>query len=197
MAGLPEKFRKSGEQAIATFDFFDVATGTGFKTFQCVDLIAASGTKKILTTTLIFGDNGITQFNSNPTDLDFDLDFEVPITLKGNCLINIQASSSSTFDTTLTVTLFHVDSDSNETQIGTPIGHLLSFADSATYVSLIYPIPLKHFKAGETFRMNLSTPDITGDLRWFHDPRNRLTLTGAGTLISAQLPVTLPIKLNF
>lgn len=99
--GVPLVYRKTGEQTITTYDFFDLADGSG----QVVLYGAVDSTGRdsfsggYLTRNTPYSDS-ITSSGAQLSgsywkdiDKDFDLDVNKPIVLKGTCSFNIPAWS--------------------------------------------------------------------------------------------------------
>lgn len=196
---LPTTYRKSGEGAIASYDFFDIAEGTGYVTF----FGAKTQSGFVLIKTAVNSDFVETTGISDTTDdvakfdEDFDLTLNIPKVVKGKLLVDVPATNdfqSGTAATTLSCkvkVLFRKWDGDNETEIanatsitravdsGTGIDHEKRFLIEVT-------IPRTKFKKGETIRVTLELyawEAVDNVLAWFaigHDPKSRAsTLTGA------------------
>ncbi len=91
--GIPIVYRKSGEGAIASYDFFDIAAGTGYETFYIGE---ASGAQ-ILTNVSFYSDRCAPRSdNSSPGggwilqhDNDYDVEINLPRIIKGEMICNV------------------------------------------------------------------------------------------------------------
>lgn len=189
--GIKNTYKTIAQPNFASFDFYDLFTGTGFKTFYGADVITGAGTQNfVLSPQVIYADTGISQGN----DLDFDLSFEVPIILEGDCMFNIWVVNSAPVSAAVQVDFKHVDALGTETQIGTQVSKTLTVNDTTDLLSGKYVIPLTRFKAGEKLRINLTK---AASFFWLFDPKNRNTLgeVTADKYINSQFTIILPLRL--
>ena len=192
--GIKRTYRGIPEPNLASYDFYDLATGTGYKNFYGADLSLSGASTYRLTTQTPYALVGSTSYYEVASDLDFDVTFEVPITLEGDCLVSVPITSGSNFTATLTLRFYKVDGVT-ETLIGEAMNASKALNNSSAIITWVYDMPLTHFKRGEKLRLNLigSNPGGTKILIYLHDPKSR-SLGAPATTIS-QLIVTLPIKL--
>jgi len=212
---IPVKFRKGGA-AISTYDFYDLASGTGIKVFYAGDVNCTvqdvPGTRT-LSTEKFYSAIGYSDSASAAGDYDFDVEFERPTTIKGDCIVNIpvmayNSGGAGYKSPTFTAGIKHWD--------GTTETHLISgaalvsiyataggTADRITAIKV--NIPKTHFKKGETLRLNVehtTAPEGAAELAIAHDPIGRLTigtgLAGGGTwtnttALTMQVPLVVDI----
>ena len=194
--GITRRYRGLPEQNLASYDFYDLATGTGYKTFLGIDTNTGAATKVYrLITNAYYPASGYTGYAA-AIDVDFDLALEVPMTIDGNLFFNVvYGYDGAAADRTANVKFYHVNAAGTETQIGASWSLTIGGADTAnTITSGLANIPLTRFKAGETFRMSITADDAAATVRIYSDPMNRTSL-GGHTLTTSQLKVLLPIKL--
>lgn len=180
--GVPRVYRKEDERAIASFDFFDLATGIGYKRSYCMDVDGDF----VLSQNILYGNIGFSNFTTS-IDIDFDSSVALkPFTIKGDFFINIPMTrvrdgtgGSSLMSYTVTVTIRHWDG-STETDLGT---------DSATESSNMSANQVKHkvhafkininkrlFKVGDLLRISvIGTAESSefGTTTLGHDPKSR------------------------
>ena len=191
---IPILYRKSSEAGVASYDFFDLASGQGIVTIYGGAVYTGVTTKSyLLTSQTFYSDDVVTSISgasystaTKALDIDFDMSLNRPLTIKGNAIVNIpigiQAGSGDTFTINANAILRRWDG-TTETDIITASGAYLSgalitgdYLRGMTAIKL--NIPQTHFKAGETLRL---TAEIYGDTQngnpgtYFigHDPLNR------------------------
>ena len=96
--GVPVVYRKTQDSAIASYDYFDIATGSGYRRLYGISAGVGSGaalTYALSTQTLDSTKPRTDQYNSGSSvytkdiDLDFDLSFAAPQSVKGPVLAQI------------------------------------------------------------------------------------------------------------
>lgn len=189
---VPIAFRKTTEPATATYDYFDIAEGTGIKKFYGFTTSGSTGTSYILSDQQLYSfdiatvTTGVEQTSFTKTiDYDFDLAaFNLPKTITGTAYveqsIHLLAGALDQAWAYTTYTLNKWDG-ATATQIGT--GTTGTMDVSATSGSNHYVIPISctktSFKKGEQLRLSTETyVKCTGTSPSFtvsvgHDPQNR------------------------
>jgi len=82
-------------QAVASYDFFDLASGKGIKTFYCGDVNSVSGANTIeykMGTSPWYSDQGYfvrTRAEGAWIDLTFDMILNMPLVIEGETIINV------------------------------------------------------------------------------------------------------------
>ena len=205
--GIPVVYRTGGGDNLASYDFYDLFTGTGYKEMYGGD---ASGALYI-SPLVFYGRKGVTSSANNGTlDIDFDITFEVPTTLEGDCIINVPfvlrngAGSAQTPVSTVTMELHHVDTAAAETSLGSVVdtlneGGLAATTSIWTSLTAVIDITKQIFKVGESLRLSVTTtaPGSNNFLRIGHDPKNRSVLTGDTiTWTSSQTTLKIPLRLQ-
>lgn len=201
----PQIFPPLPEGAIASYDYYDFASGVGYKSFYPADF---SGPLYTLTTETIYSHAGYT---IGACDLDFDIEFKRACDVKGDVLANIPCSrynstgSGVTIGYTIQVFIRHWDG-TTETEMANDItADNQTSISPATAVSQIdaLKIPItteKHFKAGDSLRITLKLVETAGAGRNYlgHDPKNRTDIFGAITILGkgSQSRISVPFKLN-
>lgn len=201
--GIPKIYRNLPEVNLASYDFYDLATGTGYKNFYLADVyVPGTDTKAyIITTQTIYSAAGFTSFYQAAGDVDFDLSINVPLTIEGDLIFSLlyNCSSLDSVHPLLTFNLYKVSSGGVETQIGTSVikttnqGEVLMFSGKLT-------CPLTRIQAGEKIRVNITTgnPGNTTYYAIYHDPAGRANLgspLSSGATLPTSSRINLPIKL--
>lgn len=188
---VQKKFRQSSETAIASYNFIDIAEGTGIVLFFGFDSETSAGLDyHLITQSDSYTRNIGTSNSGDPLgtlDLDFDLtQFNLPQRIEGTAYVSIgvyyQSVVSGVGTGTGTVKLIKVDADSNETEIVSvtlPNTAITGGATEADTHVLPLTVPFTHFKKGETLRLSisisLSRASGSGAMvvGLGHDPKNR------------------------
>lgn len=208
--GIPVKYRVNGGEAIASYNFFDIATGAGYKTFYLADLYNVATKEYRLIGDIIYSSTGYTQSASNGTlDLDFDLSLALPMQLKGDATISIPINMQRVTSTGGGSTVFSgsmlLVRNGVETQIGSTSQQTITYADlgasNSTHwniVAFAIRMPTTKLKGGDTLRFNLQSSaggaNVVNTI--FHDPEDR-TFTDLGTgIISSKSTINLPFKID-
>lgn len=195
---LPVKFRKQDERALASFDFVDIASGTGYETYFGIKGDAA---EHVMTPIQIdseeiasfIQDQSITLSFVKLFDLDFDIKFNLPRNIKGKLYASIPIGMAATTSETDTFVYYasaiakHFDG-STETTLATGTSREVTDAlatgakafTSMNAFCICDITTLRHFKKDETLRVTVEgyfkttegapTPAhvIIG-----HDPKNK------------------------
>jgi len=211
----------TGEGNLINYNWSDLATGTGFKTFYCASVIEASTETYYLLPEALQTFTRYTSANNTAIELNFNLPFYLPTRLKGKGYINIPIIAYNTtgngkagsFAATLK---FYKVVGVAETQIGSTVSATLSYNLAPAVAGVCYwnafmlcgaiDIPLTLFKPAESLRLEITTA-ASGNtgvyVMIFHDPKNYgLTaeldafLNSETTLLSSISLINLPFKID-
>ena len=193
-------YRGVAQPDLATYDWYDLATGTGYKDFFGMDLIEGSTSLIRVLSTQTFYSMAGKATTTIAAEYNFDLEFEVPLTIDGVVLLNAPVSTAGNAgNVTLVFKIYRVDSGSNEHQIGSTVTNILTAFVTETRVNSIkfeLTTPVR-IKKGEKFRLSMavtSTPGVA--MVWYFDPKNRDLNSLGAAFVSSQLKLSLPIKLG-
>jgi len=213
--GVPNIYRKS-PSAVASYDYFDIASGTGIKTFYAGDVnstVANTAGEYILQPNQFYSDVGATTIASTSTaDVDFDVVLNRPLNVKGDCSVNVPLllvddNGAGNEDITVTAKLRKWDG-TTETEIASDTAIHGGNPDQNDGMTLMYCIKFSissvvHFKKGETLRLTIQTsaPDSDHHAVLGHDPMGRLTVddtTGTDawettTALTLNLPIVVDV----
>ena len=210
---IDEEFRASGTGVIASYDYIDIAEGTGVINFNGAQLKTSDGASYALTTGSFYSNNVYTvgtTFGTAPNFLptitaNFDVSFNLPKEAKGTALINVPTSTDSvvanvTYKITATIQKL---SGGVTTQLGTATSEDKITAAETEAKMFSFPIVLTrtHFKKGDILRAQViyygSYATGTPKARLGHDPKGRDGSTEEGTAYFASVPSTLNILIPF
>ena len=203
---IPVAFRKQGAPQLATYDFYDLATGTGYKNFYGCQLVKETSSVYVLVTNTEIKTNaqqGAT-YTSGFIDLDFDLTFQVPTVVKGVATATIPFGYvSAGYTGTLGAQLYKVV-NGVESQLDKSASYVSTWSAVGTGEGDIFAptftLPQTIFHPGEKLRLSVQIPDM--GVQWvYHDPSNRIALGYNGDTLNAysalgtRLVLNLPIKI--
>jgi hypothetical protein len=219
---LPNYYISSGEQAIATYDFLDLAARVGYKTFYGAIASGATTVSYVLTANTMDSypplfSGAITgtasQWNTEK-DLDFDVTFSNPQIIQGDLIINSTSDMAGSAGGTanksqIIYTAYHVNTSGTETTLGT----VTTNANSVPGIGWIsqrdlvkIPIAQTKFKNGEKLRVNLllqtyyETAISTKQWALYFDPSNRGDSIGYDRYYNAKqntdLKILIPFKID-
>ena len=186
---LPINFPLPSESAVASYDYYDIAEGTGMKMFYLVsvhgDYILTENPIYAETVEYNTGESELTTDFTKIMDVDYDLSsFNFPKTVKGTavCSFSFFGFKSGTAVTTTKITVRVRKWDGvTETEIGNATtGDLLSTAAKIyKTTSLIIPLTETNFKIGDILRVTVegwgkeAAADSTLEIGIGQDPMNR------------------------
>jgi len=214
---LSEKYRKSGE-INATYDYYDVAAGTGIINFYAGAAPTKYSAGIALASSAIISNN---KFYSQPIfekkaladtgagaaqkafDIDFDVLVNKPLTLKGTCIVNVPIRLYGTGTTSGSIVAKWRKWDGvTETDIASGTSFIYT-ATTATYfmTSEYINVPTTLIKRGEYLRLTIegwyqTTPSRTEGFWIAHDPMGQVNAEWTSTTIPSILTAQLPIKIN-
>ncbi len=220
---VPIVYRKSGDQSISSYDYFDIAEGTGIKTFYCAtiqDGTNVSGanltTNDILTGEKLYSVDPHSKVTAVSTTYvlentrTFATTFNLPKIVKGNLIINVghsvNSGAANTTDNYIYGTVIK-RSGSTDTTLGSISGAVITFvagagAINATTSLLSIPITLTKFKKDDILKVKIDQycrrSSGTGTPTWYlgHDPFARdidTAFTNSTTLAVARVPFVIDV----
>lgn len=204
---IPPIYRQSGEGGMATYDFYDLATGTGYKTFYGLNLVEVTTMKYSLCQDTLNSLDTYTAIAANTAnDIDFDLPVNKRVVLQGNAIVCVPCNfvngtgGAATVSSTVYTTMYKY-SGTTETQLGSvasmqlTTGNLDSMAAQCMQFTGRIAIPQTVFKTGDTIRLNVKTSaaGASKSVYVFHDPKN---YDLGATDNTHQLLINLPFKVD-
>ena len=199
---IPIIYRKSQEPAIASFDWVDIAEGTGMIVFYGIASKTSAAEDYHLVSSQVPYSNpiGTTTTSTGTTTIDFDLaPFNLPQTAKGTAYFS-GCMGLNTGTITLKVQLKHYDG-TTETNITSEIESqdLASEVPASEMVFLKLPLTTqKHFKTGEILRMTVKMVVATaGRAEIGHEPKNQVFLDiNPGTKDTTVMALLMPFRID-
>lgn len=216
---VPTKYPQAAEVAIASFNYTDIASGTGISTFYAGNAGAVISGSYLLSSNAFYSDvvtkytQGGSDVHQKINDLDFDLSpFNLPRTIKGQILVQIPMGvkavvAGGTSNTYVNAILRKWDG-TTETNIAQLSGAVLTKAltNIGDYVrdmsTILFEIPQTHFKKGETLRLTIEQwgwmATNNQSIYFFgHDPKNRSQTPNDTTIAWSTDPTILSIDVPF
>lgn len=208
-----KSFLRSSEGAIASYDWYDFASGAGYKEFYpCVSEISGAVSYFLTNKTAILNDSdylaiSLTTNNSSyaSTDLDYDIEFKSSLTIDGECFISIPFYMNTPNTMYFIVNIYHVDLSSTETLLGTVTSNSETTSGSTKYEVWTSKVTLtkKRFHIGEKLRVNIQQYGIKGsagnsNVQYYLDPAGRTTITdgGSGTSVAGRTIISIPFEVE-
>ena len=171
MANLPETFPIPPPSAIASYDYVDVAEGTGLVKYYGTDF-QVSGATIYTSYGLIQNPLRSTSASTAPAttrDYNFDLTpFNLPKTVKGTAHFQIKLQGAAGNAIRLSAQLKKV-SGTDITNVTDAINSINSVA--VDWINFQLPCTQTHFKKGDILRLTLAVV-AAGTGKFFHDPSN-------------------------
>lgn len=167
MPGIPAVYRKSSEGAVASYDYYDFAEGTGIKMFYGASQAISGATTYFLTENAVYskvietgGDNATHADYTLVSDIDFDLaPFNMPKTIGGKALFNFfQKAYSGGVCSGANLIRVRKWNGTTETEIASVWTDGLTNIDGThryNFVLAPLTIPDTHFKRGEQLRVTV------------------------------------------
>ena len=200
---VPVTYRTGGEGAIASYNYTDVAEGTGVIAFQGFN-VGTSGaivsTKYILGTQTLYSyevESAVTSTTAYPFNLSA---FNLPKTVKGTATLrfSVQYNGNITENANFVAEIFKV-SGGTPASMGSACTDSLTSGGSAIIKNIVLRINLNEtpFKKGDNLRITI-TPYLTqGTAVLAHDPANRDgTIITPATTYPTKLEAHIPFKLD-
>ena len=166
---LPINFPLPSESAVASYNYYDIAEGTGIKLFYGCGISDSTGQDYILTENQIYPAQAAKEITGTTTsasyaltsDTDFDLTaFNTPRTIRGTAYINFcfgAATSDGGAGYTKIIAKLRKWDGSTETEIASNTSEELVTTTAFTnrLASFTITIPETHFKIGEQLRLTM------------------------------------------
>lgn len=166
---IPVVFREGSGKFVFNVDYFDWATGAGYKRYYACGG-AVDGTAQYFLT----ADNSLRADTSNfrllkNTDTDFDLTFNNPVTVaEGYAYVSYTIYNFDNPGGTETISLVHYDG-STETVLGTATSEN-QVGNGQARVTLKMATTKKLFKRGDTLRLSIAVGNQTNARYLYIDP---------------------------
>lgn len=195
---LPRVFRNERERVILSFNWTDLATGTGYRTFYPAAAQDSASIEYFLTQTRIDGNPIKDSLNgSSSEERNFDIEFEQPQTIRGTAFFNFTQFVGASSSTKTQIEVFHVDKDSNEISLGTKTS--LTRNGTNTWRELLkIELTEKHFAIGEKLRISVifTHTGANSSNNWF-DPASSITTTDIlGRTVGTDFVCNIPFKID-
>ena len=222
--GLPRNYLKSAENAIASYDYYDLAEKTGKQLFYGAAQAISGQTLYVLTQNQIYSSPAKIEITTLSTsgagyykdiDLDFDLTaFNAPQAIRGTAIINFQTDLNAVGTDSECAFYFKTKlrkwnpTTSTETEIAEAITPNIGGASGSEALNSIpIVIPKTSFKRGEILRLTMegwANEIIPGNhyrISLGTDPMNRdgtyiIPSTDTNPITTTQLKIWVPFNLD-
>lgn len=200
---VPEVYRPGGPDLNLQVDFFDFASGAGYKAFYpCAGKNSAGIIYFLTADSTLIADPSVYQSVNADVNLDFDITFNNSITIAAaQTFINYGVSINDTREVDVDFNIYHVR-NAVETLIGSTLGDTVvgpgSGTESRNKANQCLMTRTK-FKKGDILRFNMiTTVGGTGTAaNVAFDPSGHVTGTdNAGGTWSTRLKVNVPFEVN-
>ena len=153
---LPQKFPTPPPSAIASYDYVDIASGTGHVTFYGSGALTGAGSEIYLIQNQFYGNVTILE-GTHVLDLS---PFNFPKVLKGTAYIDFWLYKSTTDTNAVTMKFQKVSDTTTDISSATVTRNITTTG----YNHLIMPISLTetHFKRGDILRLHIVIPAVGG-----------------------------------
>ena len=195
MVTLPINIPIPSANAIATYDFYSVATGTAYKTFYGIRTYVAAATAGYSLTTENYATS---QFDETPSAESvartYTIIFEVPTTLDGDAVVQVpyavtNRGANGTMTTTALVELYKtidaVTTDLATDVTATSLQYVLAAATGTGFMSVKMPITKNVLKAGTTLSLKVTVTSTGNYVGLYNDPST------AAQALKLNLPVVI------
>jgi len=210
---IPQVYKTAAEGAIASYNYTDIAEGTGIVTFYAARTQDSVASHSILTQNVVYSDIASTAVANNvgsdtwgkKIDWDFDVSpFNMPQTIgggKANISVSWQVTSPAT-GTAYGNLLFLIRKwdGTTETEIASVATVTRGQADTYGEVTslLDVTVPKTHFKKGDVLRVTMegwarSSDANTGMITVLHDPKARTIHTFDTSVLQVNMPFHLDL----
>lgn len=194
---IPEKYA-GGSRQIASYDFTDIAEGTGIVDFYGFSENLSGSTLLALGKTSLYS----ADIQSSGTSWTFNSGaFNLPKIIKGTALIRFSAAltaGGASVTMNFDIAIQKV-SEGTATTIGSASTATLTSAGAGTSAKN-YTIPISctqtHFKIGDNLRIVFTGHTNGGTINLGHDPANRDTAEMTATVNPTKMECFIPFKID-
>ena len=203
---LPRLYQTAGEAAIASYDFTDIAEGTGVTKFYLFSSKISGATAYHLGNNVLYSADITRTAAGADTDDNFDLTvFNLPRTIKGTGTIQLPygltCGGGGGCNGYAICKLWKVPAVGSATEIISACTPNVTIGAAAAEVG-VWNIPITisqtHFKKGDILRLQvLGYTSNTESSHLGIDPKNRAQSTlNAGTMVATDGNILIPFKLD-
>jgi hypothetical protein len=177
---LPINIPIPAENAIATYDFYSVATGTAYKTFYGIKTYIAAATVDYSLTTESYATSKEDEVMiATTTTKTYSVLFEVPTTLDGDCIVQVpykilNGGVTGTVSLTALVELYKtidgVTTDLATDVTATASQYMLASGYAEGFACVKMPITKNVLKAGTTLYLKITLTSAGNSVLLYNDP---------------------------
>ena len=204
--GIPQIYRRATEAAIKSYNYTDIAEGTGVTKFYLFESKTSAATDYHLGTAVIYSATltRAVAIGAPGTDDDFDLSvFNLSKSIKGTGIIQIPFSvwGGATGSTFYVICKIRKWDETTETEIASVQSQNVTAGGSAGNTGILnisITIPQTHFKKGETLRLTIEgyLAGTASEAVYGIDTKNRATTPTGGTMVATDGNMRIPFLLD-
>lgn len=206
MARIASPFGTPNVSDNVTYDFTDIASGTGFIKYLGFGTEDSGGESKKLSNSVEYSEEDGQQVtfstgNGTKLNVDFDIEFQTTQVARGTAIatFGITITGSRQFTSDITVDIIHYDG-STETVIGTTDLQPITYLGSSQQLDYVVSIDLTQttFKRGDILRLTvrddvtITGGSSTSSIKIYHDPTN----TAVSGLQTSKLILDMPFRID-
>jgi len=210
--GVPIKYRQSRETSLTNYNYEEISDGTGRVLYYAGAVTDSTGEDFVLVTSPFYAKSPDSSGNDNSSpslgireDLDFDVELNLPRSIKGDAIITIpfgfHGNTEGITATGYVIAKLRKWDGTSETEIVSVQSETNSTTSASNYHEQIYALRLpittvQNFKKGETLRLTIQAyAGGSGRIYWRlgHDPMDRTLGTFDTTQLRAQIPFKLTV----
>ena len=197
---VPNRYQNIGEGSISSYDYFDIADGTGIISLYAASTSDNGTLSYIMLTQTQYSDTVLTAGSvgnvgeTKILDIDFDLVLNTPRNLKGKFVSQVawiqgHETTANVGGTSYCIVKLRKWDGTSETEIASNTKSKvlstasLEISSETAYVQISVPTTI-HFKKGETLRITVEVWSLTTQtngtqVALLHDPKNRSMTSGS------------------
>ena len=166
-----KSFLRSSEGSIASYNYTDIADGTGVRTFYLCVTRDSSATDYILTQNRIYSNSVYVTANFED---DFDLTaFNLPMTVKGTAVVNMMYYVNNVNNNYIEVQVRKYNGSAETNVSSTVQSANISGATTTGVATMKIPLTQTSFKRGDILRLHVKVNTTGGTFLMGTDPLSR------------------------
>jgi len=197
--GFPVVYRKNSSRNLTSYNYVDIADGTGIVEFYGAKKGTSTSSTYVLTTNQVYSDEVYTRGGAT---MNFDTNsFNSPRVIKGTAFLNAGVYMSVSGGLTSITVKIQKCSGGVYTDCSSEISARIPGGNGGHKMMLV-PIPLTqtNFKIGDSIRCVVVQTVTNGDVDFGHDPMGRnggqITSSVTDPTITSKMSVLIPFRID-
>jgi hypothetical protein len=194
---LPVFSRVHGDPSIASYEWVDLNTGFGYRTFYCIgSRYSQANTETFFLSPRQMDSSTFNNKKVGSFDIDFDTTIKVPCIIGGADAYVEYSYWTLNITYQVDITVYHVTAGGVETSLGT-VQNTNDSGDASTYMRHGQKIALtqKKFAIGEKLRVNVIANASSGSPIFYYDGIKTLTDDDSRT-VGTDMNIQIPFKID-